>query len=267
MPLDVTVLRKHAFRTLLALYLLVHFVQLIPWGAELFSNAGVIPEAKFSPLASLFPNLFTVWDSPLVVTTVLVASSILCVLLLLGCDDRLVAIILWYFWACLYGRNPLISNPALPFVGWLLLAHACIPGSKSADHRSTTHSIRFAAWIVLSAAYSYSGYTKLMSPSWLDGSAMVHVLNSPLARPTWFRKTLIHFPFLILGVASWSVLACELFFAPLCIIRRFRLFLWSFMLSVHVGLIVLLDFADLSIGMILFHLFTAPVLSKGESRQ
>ena len=31
------------FRLVLGLYLCVHFVHLVPWGAELFSRAGVLP--------------------------------------------------------------------------------------------------------------------------------------------------------------------------------------------------------------------------------
>lgn len=38
------------FRALLGLYLLVHFADLVPWGAELFSRRGVLPDASVSPL-------------------------------------------------------------------------------------------------------------------------------------------------------------------------------------------------------------------------
>src|SRR5215468_6604128 len=40
---------------------------------------------------------------------------------------RTAALLLWYLSACLFGRNPLISNPALPFIGWLLLLHTLLP--------------------------------------------------------------------------------------------------------------------------------------------
>src|SRR5207245_3602172 len=44
------------FRAVFGLYLFVHFVELVPWGAELFSNRGVLPHAAASPLIHLFPN-------------------------------------------------------------------------------------------------------------------------------------------------------------------------------------------------------------------
>src|SRR5262249_38270579 len=39
------------FRLAFGLYLVVHFAQLLPWGAELFSSRGALPDAAASPLA------------------------------------------------------------------------------------------------------------------------------------------------------------------------------------------------------------------------
>ena len=44
-----------------------------------------------------------------------------------GIRDRWAALGAWYIWTCLLGRNPLIANPSIPYVGWMLLAHACLP--------------------------------------------------------------------------------------------------------------------------------------------
>lgn len=51
-----------------------------------------------------------------------------------------------------------------------------------------------AAWIVMSISYTYSGVTKLVSPSWVDGSALARVLNNPLARPTFVRDFVLATP-------------------------------------------------------------------------
>ena len=117
------------FRALFGTYLFVHFAQLVPWGAELFSCRGVLPEAGASPVLHLFPNVLAVADTPAVVTGLLLAGAGLSVLLALGRYDRAAAVGLWYVWACLFGRNPLIANPSIPFVGWMLLAHACLPAA------------------------------------------------------------------------------------------------------------------------------------------
>jgi hypothetical protein len=97
--------------------------------------------------------------------------------------------VIWYLGASLYGRNPLIANPSLPFVGWLLLAHLLIPSaSRNEEARpikaGIPEDIYLAARIVMALAYTYSGYTKLVSPSWTDGTALSYVLTNPLARAT-----------------------------------------------------------------------------------
>ncbi|MHC4379553.1 MAG: hypothetical protein ACYSU1_00485, partial [Planctomycetota bacterium] len=105
------------FRALFGSYLLVHFLQLIPWATELFSNVGVLPDAGLSPFLILFPNILMLWDGPWFVTCMLVFASALSLLLAIGKYDRIAAVLLWYLLACLFGRNPLILNPGLPYVG------------------------------------------------------------------------------------------------------------------------------------------------------
>jgi predicted DCC family thiol-disulfide oxidoreductase YuxK len=255
------------FRILLGLYLLQHFLTLLPWGAEIFSNRGALPVVAASPLIRLFPNVLGVWDQPGFVTFLLTLGALMSVPLAVGLWDRPAALALWYLWACLLGRNPLISNPALPFIGWLLLLHAVLPpapyGSWTARGRDDPRgnwymppSAFALAWILMAVGYSYSGYTKLVSPSWLDGSAFALVLRNPLARPTALRDLLLAMPPVILRVATWTALALELTFAPLALLRRARPWIWAATAGLHAGLLVLVSFADLTAGMFLLHLFT-----------
>jgi len=254
------------FRVTFGLYLLYHFLSLLPWGPELFSSRGVLPQGGMSPLFHLFPNLFLLWDSPLFVQGCLVMAAIFSVFLIVGKFDRLMAVLLWYVWACLYGRNPLISNPSLPFIGWMLLAYALIPSvsahkdpfanGEDAGTWNMPADIYAAAWILMAGAYSYSGYCKLISPSWVDGTALRHVLSNPLARDTVLRTSLLALPMWWLKAATWSALALELAFAPLALFRRLRPFLWLSMVGLHLGLLVLVNFSDLTIGMLILHFFT-----------
>ena len=117
-------------RAALGVYLAIHFASLLPWATELFSSQGVLPDAALSPLvsgASFFPNILAWADHPIQVTGLL-ASGVLCSLALaLGWRTRVMALGLWYLWACLLGRNPLILNPGIPYVGWMLLFVAACP--------------------------------------------------------------------------------------------------------------------------------------------
>jgi predicted DCC family thiol-disulfide oxidoreductase YuxK len=253
-------------RAVLGVYLLQHFLRLLPWGSELFSSSGVLPVGMISPLMHLFPNIFSLWDSRLFVDALLITGAALSGLFLIGKFDRFAAVLIWYLWACLYGRNPMIGNPSLPFVGWLLLAHTLTP-SRSVYNFSTPNEehegswrlpadIYLAAWILMSLAYSYSGYTKLLSLSWIDGTALSRVLVNPLARETVLRTFLLALPPWFLKTATWAALGLELSFAPLALFRRLRPLIWLAMVCLHIGLMVLVNFADLTMGMLIFHLFT-----------
>jgi predicted DCC family thiol-disulfide oxidoreductase YuxK len=254
-------------RALFGVYLLSHFVMLMPYAAELFSREGVLPERAASPLIHLFPNVLAVSDAPWVAMALIAIAAVASIAFALGVRDRIAAVVVWYVLACLFGRDPLIANPSLPFVGWLLLMHATLPrapfGSWAARGRvdprggwSFPPAIFTAAWIVMSAGYTYSGWTKLVSPSWVDGTAIARVLDNPLARPTLLRGAMLSLPDMLLHVMTWGALALELLFAPLALVRRARPIIWTLMLSMHIGLMTLIDFADLSFGMIVLHLFT-----------
>jgi len=240
---------------------------LLPWGRELFSNRGALPDSSASPLAHLFPNIFVVWDSPAFVVSLLAIGAALGLLVAVGVWDRAAAVVAWYLWACLLGRNPLIANPSLPYIGWLLLAHAVISpapyGSWAARGRADPRGnwempagLFMLAWMVMAAGYSFSGYTKLISPSWVDGSALARVLENPLARPTILREALLALPPVVLRLATWGGLSLELGFAPLAPFRMIRPWLWGGMVGLHVGLLALVDFADLTAAMLLLHFFT-----------
>lgn len=255
------------FRALFGLYLLVHFLHLTPWAAELFSNRGALPEASSSPLLYLFPNILALWDAPAFVMALLLIAAASAVCFAIGWRDRIAAAVMWYVLACLFGRNPLIANPAMPLVGWMLLAHVFLPvapwGSLAAKGNvdpgsrwRMPHAIFLAAWAVMAIGYTYSGYTKLISPSWVDGTALIRVLENPLARPTVLRELLLAIHPALLRWATWGGLALELAYAPLAIFRRVRPWIWLAMVGMHISLLVLIDFADLTLGMVLLHFFT-----------
>ena len=115
------------YRALLGAYLTWHFARLLPWGGEVFSDRGVLPDGDLSPLLRLFPNPFLVADGPAAVTLVLCIGVLAALALALGWRDRIAAVVAWFVLAALFGRNPLIANPSLPYVGLLLLLHAGVP--------------------------------------------------------------------------------------------------------------------------------------------
>lgn len=243
------------FRILFGLYLCLHFLQLLPWGTELFSSAGMVEDAAVSPLLRVFPNVLGLWDNTEFVAFFIGSGALAAVAFATGRHDRWAALWCWYVLACLFGRNPMIQNPSLPYVGWMLLAHLFIPAVRH-NQQSIPETVRQAAWIVMSLAYSYSGYTKLLSTSWRDGSMLGYVLQNPLARDGGLNSWILGQPAELLALLTWGILWLEVLFAPLALSRTLRPWIWGGMLAVQLGFALLLNFADLTCAMLLFHLFT-----------
>jgi predicted DCC family thiol-disulfide oxidoreductase YuxK len=245
------------FRFLVGIYCVIHFAALLPFGAELFSSAGILPKASLSPFFKLFPNLLFVQDAPWMVSVLLCAASCAGLALALGRREGLCALTIGWISASLFDRNPLISNPSLPYLGWMMLALAALSFLKRrSDPWEFPRELFFAAWVVMALSYSYSGLTKLSSPSWLDGSAIREVLLNPLSRDWVLVSWLLEQGSWLLKPLTWAALCLELLFAPLCLSSRLRPWLWLAMVGMHLCLMSLIRFADLSVAMVLFHLLT-----------
>ncbi|MDE0452689.1 MAG: DCC1-like thiol-disulfide oxidoreductase family protein [Gammaproteobacteria bacterium] len=253
------------FRILFGAYLAVHFGYLSLYAAELFSASGMLPEGGHSPLLAIAPSLFRLSDTPLTVVLITLSGAFAAVAFAAGRFDRLSAAWMLLVLISLFARNPLIANPALPYVGLMLFAHLCLPpapfGSLAARGRTDPagdwampRPVFAALVIVLCLSYSYSGYTKLLSPNWVSGDAVALVMQNPLARHWFLRDLLLALPEWVTTFITVFILYVELFFAPLFLFKSLRVWLWSAMLVVQFGFLFLLSFPDLTIPMLLFHL-------------
>lgn len=251
------------FRWLLGLYLAVHMAHLIPWGPELFSDRGVFPDASASPLHGLFPNLLTILDTPLAIQGFLGLLCLAAVAFAAGTGRTAMAGLLWYGWTCLFNRNPLISNPGLPYIGLVLVLCALVPpgeglgkgGLRAKEGWAMPLWLWRTAFFALMAGYTYSGVMKLTAPSWINGDAMSMLVTNPLARDWFVRDLVLLLPQPLLQGLTWFALAGEISALPLCLFRKGRLIAWTWMLAMHFGIVLVVDFADLTLGMVLVHLF------------
>lgn len=267
------------YRVLLGAYLLAHFAMLLPYGAEVFAAGGAVSQGTMSPLFGVLPNPMLLDDGGLAVLGVLATGCLCALALAVGWWDRAAAVLAALILGWLFQRNPLIANPSLPLVGWLLVLHAFVPprpyGSLAGVLRGANPTWRLpghlhlAVWVMLALCYSHSGWTKLASPSWVAGDTIRLVLENPLARDHFLREWLLVTPPEVLRSLTWFVLVVELLFAPLVLSRRLRPWLWLAMLLVQVGFLCLLNFADLTFPMLLVHLlaFDGAWLARFERRE
>ena len=243
-------------------YLFIHFASLIPYAPEMFSNQGLIPNGFWNPTSNVFPNILNFYDAPKFTQIFLLFLTFLSGLLIIGWRRPWVSFFLWYGWACLFNRNIFISNPSLAFMGWILLAFVVIPsgeplskGTEKNTDWTFPKEIFYSAWILLSLGYTLSGIHKLGSPSWIDGTALYHILSNPLGRDNILCEWLVSMPGL-LNLLTWGTLGLEILFAPLALFSRLRPWVWLAVVVMHFGVLGVIDFADLTFGILMFHFFT-----------
>ena len=249
------------FRVLLGLYLAIHFAMLIPYGAELFGHTGVIPDPRLNLVPPIFPSLLNLPVASGTISLFLIVMVLAAVAFALGICRRVAALILWYGWACLFNRNNLIGNPSIPYVGLLLLLSVIVPLGegwtmrKRHDEWHFPPAIYWAAWIPLALGYTFSGLHKLGSPSWVNGDALRLLADNPLARSGPIRDWLLKAPDSVLHGMTWFALAGEISFAFFSFTRVTRFIAWMWLVGMHLGILGVIAFADLTAGMLLVHVF------------
>lgn len=250
------------FRIGFGLFLAIWLARLVPFAPELFSDAGLFPDWPATPL----PNPFRVFPGPGFATGFVAALAGLAALYTLGLGRRLAALALWYGLSCLVARTSGILNPSLPFIGWLLLASALVPagepwalrrrGARPDPAWRMPPLLFHGAWWILALAYTASGWDKLASHGWATGIAARTILGLPFARDNPLVDAVLALPDPAIRALTWGALGTELLFAPLALWRPTRILVWCAGVALHLGLLAMLDFAEISIAMLFIHAWT-----------
>jgi len=241
------ILKNSTFRIIFGGYLMIHFFELIPYAEEVFGN--LMPfDPSLNPTYNFFPNILTYINA----TYFILLLFLLSVMFTLNIYVKLCSFLMWYGWACLLNRNVLIHNPGISYVGWLLLAYTLISNNdlKTYDH------IYWFSWFLMGAGYTISGLHKLQCPSWIDGTALFHILNEPIARDNLLRDYILLLPPIILKCITWFSLGLEILFLPLGMFYHTRFIFWMLYMSFHIGILLLINFTDLTLGVMMIHFFT-----------
>lgn len=250
------------FQFFFGFYLTCHFFQLIFHVEQLFSRHGMIADPKWNPTYGYFPNFIHLIDhSTLLLQFYLITLTCLAILFAFRLfSPRLISLFLWYGWASLLNRNVLISNPGIPYVGLLLLAFALITFEQGKDQKLQLDSqvfpwLYWGGWTLYALGYTISGLHKLQSPSWIDGTALKHVLQSPLSRDNFLCHFLLETHPIVLEASTWMSLIAEITFLPLGLFYHTRRFYWVAFLSLHLGVLMVVNFTDLTLGILVMHFF------------
>ena len=250
------------FRVIFGVYLFFHLIDLIAYSEEIWGATGTIADPGLNLTHGLFPNVLYLIDNQLGLRVFLIVLVVLSFSLIIGFKRNWAAIIIWYGWVCLFDRNNLIANPALPFIGWLLLVLSVVSKGEpfsvdtSKDGWAMPKWLYVGAWVLMAVSYTISGWDKFQAPSWRDGSALIHLLENPLARDHALNSYLLTLPEIFFKLKTWGIRGLELFFAPMCIWKLTRKWAWVAMVFMHLGILSMVNFADLTIGMLMIHVFT-----------
>lgn len=250
------------FRIVFGFYLFCHFLYLVPFAEELFGAKNLFCLTNPSPYHGIWPNPLFLGVNYLA-TILITLATLLSVCIIIGWLRKTAALTIWYISTCLFTANPLIANPSLGYTGLLLLLLVIIPRGESftlaqseKENWKLPKMVLITAWTLLALGYTFSGIMKLESPSWTDGTALSHVLENPLARPNALCGWLLSLPSPFLALLTWGTLLLETIYLPLTAIKQTRPWVWVAMVFMHLGIMLVIDFADLSLGMLMIHLFT-----------
>lgn len=249
------------FRAFLGALFFAHFVRLGLGKMEALLSAGALTGKFNGRLIDLLPGIA---DRPPAILVIVLSAAVAALFFGAGKFDRIAAIWMWcvlVYLACCY---PVIGEPSFPFAGWLLIVHCFLPrgpyGSLAAAGRADPgdnwvlpRKVFLAVWLVMAMTYTCSGYAKLMTPSWLGGTAVPDVLE--LARNPILRRGLQAAPEFVLKLVTWGALCLELLFAPVACFRILRPWLWAVMFLLQLGRFVVFGFGDPFPGLIVVHLF------------
>ena len=233
-----------AFRIALGLFLATHFLMLAPYAGEIYGPTGMYGAAFPTP----FPNLLSHARTDEEVRYGVWTLAALGVLLTVGFQRRATSVVLWYGWACLTDRVPVLYVPSEGLVGWLLLLTALVPsGERWSISPRPREGWRLpsqmidAVWIVLGVGYLASGMDKLSAPSWTEGTAIRSVLTSPISRWDVLAEAVEHVPDLAVALLTFTVLFFEITFLAMIWNRRTRMIAWTMAMLFHCGIRIALD--------------------------
>lgn len=232
------------FRQIFGFYCLIHFIQLLPYAQELFDLNNMSYDSKLGPTFLLFPNIIH-FIGPELLLIILIFFSITFIINIL---PRTSSAIICYGWAAMLNTNVLIYNPGIPYIGWLLLIMSIDPECKNPY-------FYWFSWFLTNINYTISGIHKLQCPSWIDGTALIYIISSPLARDNCFRNLLWKAPILFLKISNWLALMLEIFSLPLGTFKYTRFWFWIMHIVFHLVILLVINFSDLTIGMMMIHFY------------
>jgi hypothetical protein len=216
-----------AFRILFAGYLFVHFVNVLPYYADLYGAAGVIPLAALATDHSIYgaarlAPLLSFLDAAGIGTILPIVFPLSLIALAAGYRTRWACGIALALDAYLYWRNPLAATGAEVLARLLLLWCLFLPINRywcvdaALDHlprRRDWPALPFVAIrLQIASLYFFSALFKLEGEPWQDGYALIWALQDTAYAATPVGLFFVNFAPGVLIAVNYVVVAFQLAF-------------------------------------------------------
>lgn len=150
--------------------------------------------------------------------------------------------------------NPYSPTPEVEFTGFLLLLIVFLPGPNS-ENRVHFKNLKEVAWVVLSLGYLSAGLSKALDSVWISGDAIQFILTDcPISTSFghWFAD---HFGRLPCRTITYVIIFFQSTFWVSYFVPRLRIVYLIVTSLLHVNIFFALTMAQVSAGMLLYHLF------------
>jgi hypothetical protein len=220
-------------------------------------------------------GLFAVWNSDEAILIGIVVLLVAAIAMLVGWHSRIAAVIVFVLVLSVERRSPWVFNSgdALVRIEAFLLAISPCGAALSLDERRRSGSFWSAQtrpnWpirllqIQLSIVYLAAVQTKLAGQPWLDGTAVSYVLRiedmKRIPVPQWLA---MNAP--VMNAVTWGVLAIELALGILVWFRRFRPWVLTAGVLMHVTIDLTVQIGIFSYAVLVLYLaWASPETLKG----
>ena len=158
---------------------------------------------------------------------------------------------LWILLVLVLMRNPSLYEVHLPYLGLSLWLLAFLP-KEHPDRTLFSIEIQRALLFVMGVSYSFSGISKLVSPSWDSGEMLKSFFELGFGF-SFFQSWFEGISTSALAVASVFVAATEALALPLLLLPQTRKWIWILLTCGQLQLLVSSRLNHISIMMLIFH--------------
>lgn len=261
------------FRISFGIFILLHFISILPDFTALFSTQGVIPSDVLDVYIPNFiitiPKIISFFsDLGVGEAAVLLLFKIIYILLsvfvIVGFYPRTVAFVLLFLQISLIKGSSFYAYGVDFFTSMSLFYLLLIPSHyKLSVHTFFNYQIkrinitpyRRLFQIHLSIAYFFSGFDKVLGFNWRNGESIWKAINLPSANQdfNFDFSFLTEYPILLVAI-GWLTIVVEMFYPVFIWISKFREF-WLFLtISMHLGIALVLNLYFFSTLMIIWNI-------------